>query len=277
MTSADGKRHEVSSDFTRVDRVADPREFVRTLDTMGALDFFARCKRQTYAWLEIQAGAQLLDVGCGVGDDVRALAEIVGSTGLVVGIDSSETMIAEARARATGADLPVEYHVGDGHHLPFPDNSFDGCRTERTLHHVNQPEQVLAEMVRVARPGARVVAFEPDFETWVVDGPDRRVARAIANSWCDSFGDGWVGRRLPALFRDCGVTDIGVTPETLMLTDYNVAANILGLGPTVARAQAAGVVSEAEGARWLAQLEQAGQTGRFFAAATLFGVYGRKA
>jgi ubiquinone/menaquinone biosynthesis C-methylase UbiE len=46
----------------------------------------------------------------------------VGNTGRVVGIDNSETMIAEARKRTIGKNLPVEYAVGDIHALDFADN-----------------------------------------------------------------------------------------------------------------------------------------------------------
>jgi ubiquinone/menaquinone biosynthesis C-methylase UbiE len=61
----------------------------------------------------------LLDVGCGTGGDVRALAELVGPRGQVVGIDSSEVMIAEARSRSAVAGLATEFRVGDAHHLRF--------------------------------------------------------------------------------------------------------------------------------------------------------------
>ena len=63
----------------------------------------------------MQEGHHILDVGCGTGDDVLALARIVGETGRVVGIDNSETMIAEARQRAEGLDLVTS----DYNHGPF--------------------------------------------------------------------------------------------------------------------------------------------------------------
>ena len=56
-------------------------------------------KRRTFALLGAKAGARLLDVGCGTGDDALAMARLVGPDGHVTGIDTSETMIAEARAR----------------------------------------------------------------------------------------------------------------------------------------------------------------------------------
>lgn len=66
-------------------------------------------------------------------------------------------MIAEAQRRTVGLGLPVTFMQGDAHHLDFPDGTFDGCRAERLLQHTADPQAVLAEMARVAKPGARVV------------------------------------------------------------------------------------------------------------------------
>src|SRR6266581_4620497 len=119
----------------------------------------------------IRPGHAVLDVGCGAGDDLRSLAQLVGPTGRVVGVDNSETMLQEARERTRG--LPVECHTGDAHHLDFAADSFDSCRAERVLQHVEEPFQAFAEFVRVVRPGCRVVVADPDYGTLMVDATDR--------------------------------------------------------------------------------------------------------
>ena len=68
----------------------------------------------------MQPGHRLLDAGCGTGGGAAALAELVGSSGWVVGVDASAAMIAEAQRRATGLGLPVEFEVGDVHRLLVP-------------------------------------------------------------------------------------------------------------------------------------------------------------
>lgn len=55
----------------------------------------------------------MIDVGCGTGDDVRALATLVGPVGHVIGIDASETMISVAQERSRASLLPVEFAAGD--------------------------------------------------------------------------------------------------------------------------------------------------------------------
>ena len=64
--------------------------------------------------------------------------------------------------------------IGDARRLDFDAQSFDLCRTERVLMYVDQPEQVLDEMLRVLRPGGMLAFFEFDYEAMIVDAPDRR-------------------------------------------------------------------------------------------------------
>ncbi|HKT44154.1 MAG TPA: methyltransferase domain-containing protein, partial [Gaiellaceae bacterium] len=65
------------------------------------------------------------------------------------------------RARERAASFPnVEFVRSDAEQLPFDDGSFDLAATLRTLHHVARPEVVLAELVRVTRPGGRLLVVD---------------------------------------------------------------------------------------------------------------------
>jgi ubiquinone/menaquinone biosynthesis C-methylase UbiE len=135
-------------DWTSIDRAVEPDHFVDYLDTANSIQHFQSYKRKTYASMKVEQGHCVLDVGCGAGEDVLALAQIVGDTGRVVGIDNSETMIAEARKRAEGFGGRVEFRLGDAHNLDFADNIFDGCRADRVFQHLEEPKQALSEMIR---------------------------------------------------------------------------------------------------------------------------------
>ncbi len=95
-----------------------------------------------------------LDVGTGVGALALALAPLVRE---VVAVDIVPELLAEARKRAPAN---VELVEADATALPFEPASFDLVGTMRTLHHVLRPELVLAEISRVARPGATVLVMD---------------------------------------------------------------------------------------------------------------------
>src|SRR5438477_303443 len=115
---------------------------------------------------ELLAGvAPVLDIGCGVGDDVRAIGAI--------GIDPSATMLAEARRRG-GA-----FVRGEVLSLPFASGHVGGVRTDRVLQHVPDPDRALLELMRVLRPGGLVVLAEPDQGTLTIDGADPELTPAI--------------------------------------------------------------------------------------------------
>jgi ubiquinone/menaquinone biosynthesis C-methylase UbiE len=266
-------KHKLVS-FGSIDQTADASYFIRFLDAAGADPSFQAYKQRTADLLEARPGRRFLEVACGTGDDARALARLVAPDGLVVGIDNSAGMVAEASRRAAGTGLPVEFRVGDAMHLQSPDNYFDGCRCDRSFMHIPEPRQALAEMVRVAKAGAAIVVYEVDFETLTIDAPDRKLARKVVNAWTDGFRNGWLGRYVPGFYRELGLADIRIEPHVLR-TIGPLAQEVFG-PKTVARALATGAVTESESAAWLGYLDEALKTGTCFSTLTGFLVCGRK-
>jgi ubiquinone/menaquinone biosynthesis C-methylase UbiE len=144
--------------------------------------------------------------------NIVAIARLVGAQGRAIGVDVSESMILEARRRVASQQLPVEFVIDDAQALHFEDANFDACRAERMLMHVPDAERAFAEMVRVICRGGRLSVFDFDWETQIVDSPYKETTRLIAHSFCDSFKNGWIGRRLPRLFKQHAMTDVRVSP-----------------------------------------------------------------
>ncbi|MFN8493086.1 MAG: methyltransferase domain-containing protein [Caldilineaceae bacterium] len=247
------------------------------MDTMRATEFSQFYKQHTYSLLRLAAGMTVLDVGCGTGDDVRALSQVVGNTGKVVGIDTSETMISEARARSEPGILSVDFRQADVHHLPFGADSFDRCRADRVFQHLEQPQQALQEMCRVLRPEGLVVISEPDWETLVIDGVALALLQKFVGFICSRIvKNARIGRQLPNLFKAAGLQQVTVTAGAFAITDYTLANKLWGLERNALRAMQANVFTQAEYAEWLTTLQQAGQADRFFGSATGFSVSGQK-
>jgi ubiquinone/menaquinone biosynthesis C-methylase UbiE len=104
--------------------------------------------------LTLRGDERALDVGTGAGAFAYALAPLVRE---VVALDSDAAMVGRARS---DAPANVEVVEGDAEHLPFGPLEFDVVATLRTLHHTRRPELVVAELARVARPGATILVVD---------------------------------------------------------------------------------------------------------------------
>jgi SAM-dependent methyltransferase len=100
-------------------------------------------------------GERVLDLGCGTGHLAFALAARM-TGGEVVGVDLSPVYVDHARLR--GTDARVSFHLGDAGALQWPDRTFDRVLSLLMLHFVPDAARAIAEMSRVARPGATVAA-----------------------------------------------------------------------------------------------------------------------
>jgi hypothetical protein len=118
--------------------------------------------------------------------------------------------------------------------------------------------------------------MEPDWETFTVDSQNRSITRHLLNFWCDSFPAGWVGRSLPRYFHHAGLTDIQISPETLVVRQFELADEIFDLKQTALQASKTGVVSPNEAQHWLEELQALEQSGEFFCSFTGFIVSGKK-
>ena len=109
----------------------------------------------------IRPGDQVLDVGCGPGPLTRAAAKVTGSSGHVIGVDLSPEMVGYARRRAMiRRGAPTEFRVGDAGALPVPDASVDVVVSALAWHHLPERAQAWAEVLRVLRPGGRLMIAE---------------------------------------------------------------------------------------------------------------------
>jgi ubiquinone/menaquinone biosynthesis C-methylase UbiE len=230
-------------------------------------------KARSFDLLALADGDQVLDVGCGRGEDARTITG--GLHGVaVVGIDASEDKIREALALTLGLPRSVDFRVGDAHALPFEDETFDACRADRVFHHLLDPGRALAEMVRVTRSGGRVVVSDTDYDTLVVEAPDAALSRRILAHHADRMESGRIGRQLRGLFRDAGLGSVGVTPYAAVATEYD--EDVLKLRDKAERAAKAGAIAPADAVRWVESLGEADRAGRFVCASIFLTVYGRK-
>jgi ubiquinone/menaquinone biosynthesis C-methylase UbiE len=102
-------------------------------------------------------GLRLLDVGCGNGAATIGLAQQLGLEAVGVDIDPGQTEAATTAAQGLSA---VRFQTADATRLPFADGEFDLVYSSKTTHHVPEWSRALSEMVRVLKPGGRLIYFD---------------------------------------------------------------------------------------------------------------------
>jgi ubiquinone/menaquinone biosynthesis C-methylase UbiE len=259
-----------------VDDADDPKHFIRLMDqARGGNDEAPEQYGNVFRMLDVCEGQNILDVGCGTGGAVRALADQVGGNGKVVGLDNSQTMIDEANNRTSNLGHCVEFHCGDGYRMPFPDNSFDSCFSLRVFEVVDQPLQILNEMYRVTRPGGRIFVNGPDIDMWTFDTNDRETTRNIVSYISDYEVNGWIGRQLARLFAQTGWTNITTVNSTFPVPGFDLMCDLY-LSNFTERAVKAGAVSRWAAHSWLGELRTHYDMGLSPCTQTVFRVVGKK-
>lgn len=264
------------ADFRDVDRSGQPEKLVGYLDNVTGIQAIQAYKLRSYDMLRLRPGFQVLDVGCGTGDDVRAMASRIVPAGRAVGVDNSQVMINEAKKRSTSPRLPVEFQIGEATGLPFGNGIFHATRADRVFQHLADPEKALHEMIRVTRPGGRVGVLDPDWETVVIDSPDKHLTREIVSAHQDATRNPWSGRQLYSLFHKAHLNDIEILSVNIPILAFTLSESVLNLRSSVDRAVEKNAISVEEGSRWLRQLEDQDRAGHFFSSVSGFGLFGTK-
>ena len=173
-----------------------------------------QARRGFVVFVDPHPGDRVLDVATGPGFLALLFAELAAE---VLGVDLTPAMIARAEAnRAARQITHVHFQVGDAESLDFPESSFDICTCGSAFHHLTDPARVLAEMVRVVRPGGRVALI--DIVTSEV--PEQAALHNQLEQWRDPSHTRCLPlSELVAMFERAGLRDLRavtyVTPREL--------------------------------------------------------------
>lgn len=132
------------------------------MNTLMSLGLDKSWRRLTVKRSELKEGGKGLDVCCGTGMLTMEQARVAGPSGKITGLDFSENMIAVGRQNIRDFKLKdsIRFVQGDAMSLPFEDNKFDCATVGWGLRNVPDIMKAVREMVRVVKPGGKVVSLD---------------------------------------------------------------------------------------------------------------------
>jgi ubiquinone/menaquinone biosynthesis C-methylase UbiE len=175
----------------------------------------------------VKEGWRCLDIGCGPGGITGMLAERVGRSGRVLGLDKDADFLAYARNRAPDN---VEFQQGDGFQTGLPADSFDLVHMRFVASTAGDPDRLLREAVRLARPGGIVAFEEPDAGTYNCYPPHPawdRLKAAMIEIFNRSGGDVYLAKRLYPVARQLGLEDVEYRPVFHGVRSSDPAAQLM--------------------------------------------------
>ena len=151
-----GKQPYVRRLFGRIARIYDP------MNRLMSLGLDQRWRAFAARQLALGTGELGLDLGAGTADLSIAVIRRAGPGTRMLGMDITPEMLAEGRRKIVrlGLQEQIELRAGDAEHIDLPDNSVDGCCSAFTVRNLADVRQGFREMLRVVRPGCRVVCLE---------------------------------------------------------------------------------------------------------------------
>jgi ubiquinone/menaquinone biosynthesis C-methylase UbiE len=172
-------------------------------------------RRTTRALLEragLRPGWHCADIGCGTGCVATAMAETVGDTGRVTGVDEASAFVDAARQSAVERRLGnISFVAGSAYAPPLPSAQFDLIYARCLLSHLNEPLRALQAMIALARPGGWVVVEDIDCGGVFAQPKAPALMRHLdlyQRVMRRHGGDPLIGRKLPRLFRQAGLTGV---------------------------------------------------------------------
>jgi ubiquinone/menaquinone biosynthesis C-methylase UbiE len=267
------------SAYRDLDSSSELAASVAWLDRVADLAPLRAGKRRSYELLNVGPGDRVLDVGCGTGVDVLAIAAMVSPGGEALGIDCSAGVLAAAqRAAAAAAGVPARFAVADAAALPFPEASFHACRCDRTLQHLPDPASAVNEMARVTRPGGMVAISETRNHVAAIDPRGQSVLQqilaldqaraepAVAEPAVAEPAVAepamWVGFMLPLALNQAGLTEVRIESVQGSLHDGEQIASFYDLDRLSERAVADGRLSASHAAQLRGALLAESRAGR---------------
>jgi arsenite methyltransferase len=251
-------------------------EAAKRIEALYLIDDAARRRRIVRETLAASPGERILDVGCGPGFYCAELAEEVGPSGSLVGVDSSAPMLALAAGRLSAHDN-VELLEGEALALPVEDGSFDAALCVQVLEYVADATAGIAELYRALRSGGRVLVWDVDWATLSVHSENPNLTERVLVAWDEHLAHPSLPRTLAARLRAAGFEAVRMQAHAFATAELDPERYGVALTPIIESFVAGrnGLTPE-EAEEWAAGQRALGERGEYYFASTQLCFTARK-
>lgn len=192
------------------------------LETLQKL--FTRTKERSYDLLSPQTMETIVDIGCGVGQDVINLAK---SGANVIGIDSDKNFI-EIAQRQQSNDLQLQFICCQADNIPITSSTIDKVRFDRVLQHIAEHDKTLEEAARILKPNGVLQIIDTDYLSCSLFLEDEILERKIIDTVAyKKIPNGHKIRKLPSTLNQNNFTLTTTEIHNYIVNDFEFANYII--------------------------------------------------
>ena len=212
--------------------------------------------------LQIHAGDNIIDVGCGAGHLLTHLAKAVGDSGTVYGLDPSEAQIEQARKRCSEF-INIKYIKRNADESQLKTDSCHSVTSTQALEYVPDVGLALDEITRILKPGGAFVNVSILWDHLKFHGADERLNRKIHEAFRAHCSHQMLPMELPGKLERRGFKNIKDKSLAFIITRRDSNSPARYSEAVMANFALTQGVSQEEVSDWKSQLEKAEQKGRF--------------
>ena len=209
--------------------------------------------------LQPETGCRILDYGCCPGFVSMGLAEVVGETGHVYGVDLNAQFVADSARRAEGKPN-VTFHQTNGYEVPLDDGAVHRVFCKNVLEYVADPAQTLDEFKRVLAKDGRMLLIDSDWRFVLVEPWGQARTERFFEAAAIAFKTPTIGRALRALVQMAGFEQVEVSIRAGVDTTGGSLAVIRNMASYIAEFER---LPHEEVDEMLAELEAAIESGKY--------------
>ena len=251
-------------------------DFSRLMEEFNLSTGAVERRRRITDALGLQPGMRILDVGSGPGHQIAEMAQVIGASGHIDGVDSSQGAVEIARRRCNGL-ANVTVTLGDAYDVPFEVETFHAAMSSQVFEYLDDVSKALSEMYRVLKPGARVLIHGTGWGAllWHSKKPERM--SRILEIWDGHLADPKLCETMAKKLGDAGFIRVQAQPVIHVETQYESNSLSAVLAKFIAGYVTSQGITQIEADAWEAELPILGAGGDYFFSSNEYIFTGEKA